>query len=281
MKVDRVEWITYRNAAYKFHKQKPNRKTREAGIPQGGILSGLLANIYLHQFDKWVVEELGHEFSLRYIRYADDFIILTNNVSNLEEIKERCSTFLESIGLELHTDTKKTRIIDLTKKGNYVNFVGFSVSETGIRIKAQNIQRFKDRISAILNKTKLSSNRSLKVLKLKLDYKYLGNEMKQRVCKNCGKQEVTRNWLSFFLTISDVQQLRALDSWTRKEISKKYFLDTNNRLTREKSRKLNFLSLEKLYYHYRKNNSHDICLCSPLEAQFDNTKDPYTELFKY
>ncbi|MGO4888806.1 reverse transcriptase domain-containing protein [Anaerobacillus sp. MEB173] len=281
--VDRVNWLTYKNATYKFWKEKPIREKRAAGIPQGGILSGLLANIYLHQFDEWVVKELGKEIPLRYIRYADDFIILTENNSRLDEIKEKTSFFLSSVGLDLHTDPTKTKLVDLTQKGNFINFVGFSISETGIRIKAQNIKKFKMRIKNLLNKTKLKDINSLKILKLRLDYKYLGNEMKQRICSECGKYEIGRNWLSFFLTITDIQQLRSLDNWILREIHKKYYMDTQQRLSRSILKKMNFLSLEILYYQYKKQNfdNSQICSCSPILKNLVSTRNPYKELFQY
>ena len=281
--VDRIEWITYRNKTYKFKKERPKRTKRQSGIPQGGILSGLIANLYLHQFDQWVINDLGKDLPIRYVRYADDFIILSKNKDKLAEIKIKCTTFLDSIGLELHSNPEKTRLIDLSQKGNFVNFVGFAISETGIRIKAQNMNKFKDRIRKILSSTKLDTLNSLKVLKLKIDYKFSGNEVKKRVCKTCGKFEIRKNWLNFFLTITDVQQLRSLDSWVTKEIHKKYFFDTNHRLTRASLNKLNFPSLEKLYYFYRKQQSEtdSICSCSPIEAEYENTQNPYYELFKY
>lgn len=281
--VDRIEWITYRNKEYKFKKEKLKRTKRTSGIPQGGILSGLIANLYLHPFDQWVIDNLGSRFPIRYIRYADDFIILTKDKNHLESIKEECSSALHSIGLELHTDPEKTKLIDLTKKGNFVNFVGFSISETGIRVRNKNIYRFKERINDILLSSELETIHSLKVLKLKIDYKFLGNEMKKRRCKSCGKFEVRRNWLSFFLTITDVQQLRSLDKWVSQQIHSKYYRDTKKRLPRKIYKELDFPSLEKLYYYYKKKSfsKDSICRCSPLEMNFIDTRDPYAELFGY
>ncbi|WP_053360943.1 reverse transcriptase domain-containing protein [Bacillus sp. FJAT-27251] len=281
--VDRIEWISYKDKIYKFKKERPTRTKRRAGIPQGGILSGLVANLYLHQFDQWVVNELGKSLPIRYVRYADDFVILIKEKEKLEQIKLECSQFLQSIGLELHSDEKKTKLIDLTQKGSFVNFVGFSISTTGIRIKKQNVQRFKERINTILGSTKLGTPKSMKVLKLRLDYKFFGNEMKRRVCNTCGKKEIRRNWLSFFLTITDVQQLKSLDKWVSQQIHNKHFLDTGTRLPRSAFKQGNFPCLEKIYYSYRKQKikADSVCSCSPLEAEFENTRNPFVELFKY
>ncbi|HLG30463.1 MAG TPA: reverse transcriptase domain-containing protein, partial [Candidatus Brocadiales bacterium] len=59
-----------------FMHHKPKCCARPAGVPQGGVLSGMLANLYLHEFDRWVVKELSSQCELRYYRYADDFVIL-------------------------------------------------------------------------------------------------------------------------------------------------------------------------------------------------------------
>jgi retron-type reverse transcriptase len=73
-----------------FHRYKPNKKTiyRDKGIPQGGVLSGMLANLYLHSFDCWIVDNLSQRFELRYVRYADDFVILLKNKSEIFAVHE-------------------------------------------------------------------------------------------------------------------------------------------------------------------------------------------------
>ena len=91
-------------------KTKIIRKKREMGIPQGGILSGMLANIYLHQFDCWVMQTLKSKYDIRYARYADDFIILSKNSEDIIKVHEECNSFLNEIKLILHPDPKKTKI---------------------------------------------------------------------------------------------------------------------------------------------------------------------------
>lgn len=96
-----------------YHHSKRNnkgiRKKRLEGIPQGGIISGMLANIYLHLFDSWVMTELKKVYDIRYTRYADDFIILAKNDNEIGIIKELCRDFLNDIGLTLHQNPKKQK----------------------------------------------------------------------------------------------------------------------------------------------------------------------------
>ncbi|MDD5617639.1 MAG: reverse transcriptase domain-containing protein [Candidatus Omnitrophica bacterium] len=89
----------------------------EIGIPQGGVLSPLFANIYLTGFDK---QMLSYGFQL--VRYADDFIVLCKAEDEASRAYELCKTILEGqLGLKLHPLAKvpnsKTRIIDLKNEG--------------------------------------------------------------------------------------------------------------------------------------------------------------------
>jgi RNA-directed DNA polymerase len=72
--VDRVLFNDYDGNIKKFFTEKPKRTLRKEGIPQGGVLSGLVANIFMHDFDKYMVEIMypKYEDQIKYFRYADD-----------------------------------------------------------------------------------------------------------------------------------------------------------------------------------------------------------------
>jgi len=80
-----------------------------AGTPQGGVISPLLANIYLHALDETWEREYRHLGLL--VRYADDFVVLCRSRAQAEEALRRLREILEGIGLELHPD--KTRLVEL------------------------------------------------------------------------------------------------------------------------------------------------------------------------
>jgi len=73
------------------------------GVPQGAVISPILANVYFDDFDE-AIEEAG----LKLVRYADDFVVLAKSKSRIETAQALVDTLLESMGLELHPD--KTRI---------------------------------------------------------------------------------------------------------------------------------------------------------------------------
>jgi len=95
------------------------------GTPQGGVISPLLANLYLHWFDKMFNEAKGprHWANARLVRYADDFVIMARYVGG------RITDFTESM-LEqrfgLRMNREKTRCVDLKQAGASLNFLGFT-----------------------------------------------------------------------------------------------------------------------------------------------------------
>ncbi|CAM3281682.1 reverse transcriptase domain-containing protein [Filibacter tadaridae] len=265
-------------------KREPKRKLirvkRKKGIPQGGIISGLLANIYLHQFDLWVIKNLGSHFDLRYTRYADDFVIVAKNKEDIITIKEECNNFLEDISLILHPDPQKTKISTITKdKG--LDFVGFKISQNHIGIKEDNIKKFKYRIEKILKSTDFSKQKSLELLKLRCSYKFFGNDLKKFKCQTCGEFEQARNWMKFFLVVTDTKQLKQLDSWIYKSINYYYFKNIGIRLNKNALKEIEFPSLELLYYTYRKqlNKNTSYCVCNAIDKSIVPTRNPYEELF--
>lgn len=99
------------------------------GTPQGGVISPLLANLYLHYaFDKWMDKEFGQ---LRFARYADDIIIHCISESQAEHVLKQLKERLKQCDLEVHPD--KTVIVyckdyrrNLKGKKVKFDFLGFS-----------------------------------------------------------------------------------------------------------------------------------------------------------
>jgi RNA-directed DNA polymerase len=88
------------------------------GTPQGGVISPLLANIYLHGFDKAWAETGDGEL----VRYADDFVVVCSSRVQAERAHERASVLLGELGLSLHPE--KTRVVDLQQGKEGIDFLG-------------------------------------------------------------------------------------------------------------------------------------------------------------
>lgn len=116
----------------------------EEGTPQGGLISPLLANVYLDIMDEWVSKQwenkrTRHQYvqdQSRYavmrkkttlvpgylVRYADDFIIATDTRAHAEDWKARLQSFLQE-KMKLTLSQEKTLITDIRKK--YIKFLGY------------------------------------------------------------------------------------------------------------------------------------------------------------
>jgi len=89
-----------------------------AGTPQGGVISPLLSNIYLHAFDRmWAAQGTGV-----LVRYADDFVVLCQTPEQAREAREQVERMLGSLRLELNPD--KTRVADLREGREGFDFLG-------------------------------------------------------------------------------------------------------------------------------------------------------------
>ena len=91
-----------------------------SGTPQGGVISPLLSNIYLHVLDAaWTRE--GAQYGLL-VRYADDFVVMCDTEEQVERAEQRVRTILARLGLELHPE--KTRKARLARGSEGFDFLG-------------------------------------------------------------------------------------------------------------------------------------------------------------
>jgi RNA-directed DNA polymerase len=103
------------------------RRNRQ-GTPQGGVISPLLSNLYLHWFDRvfYRVGGPAHWAKAKLVRYADDFVVLARYQEG------KLSGWIESklegwMGLEINRD--KTRVINLKQQGEKLNFLGYEIAK--------------------------------------------------------------------------------------------------------------------------------------------------------
>ena len=79
-----------------------NSGTLSTGLPLGNLTSQLLVNVYMNEFDQFAKHTLKAKY---YIRYADDFVVLSHDKQLLESMRRRIAIFLhEQLKLELHPD---------------------------------------------------------------------------------------------------------------------------------------------------------------------------------
>lgn len=106
------------------------------GTPQGGVISPLLANIALNSLD-WRLHDAG----CRFVRYADDFVVLCQNAAAVQEAHALVQGHLDQLGLTLSAEkTKQTQF----REG--FAFLGFVLSSWSVTMRPKSVEKFKTKI---------------------------------------------------------------------------------------------------------------------------------------
>jgi len=105
---------------------KGGGRPSKMGTPQGGVISPLLANIYLHGFDRAFYQDPRGPYQMAkacLVRYADDLVILARHID--PQIRDWVRETLEGqLGLKLNRD--KTHVVQMSNKGESLDFLGFT-----------------------------------------------------------------------------------------------------------------------------------------------------------
>src|SRR5438445_8300304 len=194
-------------------------KPTTVGTPQGGVASPLLANILLNHLD-WQLHKLGY----RFVRYADDFVVLCQTKAQAEEAKTQVTQILNQLGLQL--SAQKTRI---TTYGKGYSFQGFVMSSRSRRMRPKSEQKFQDKV------------RDLTVRSRNLDAQLI--EKLNRVIRGTANYFTPRWSTSRWM-------LRRLDEWIRRRLRcmkfKRFSYHHNHRMRLKQFARLGLLSLESL-----------------------------------
>lgn len=192
-------------------------KPTTIGTPQGGVISPLLANIVLNFLD-WRLHEHGY----RFVRYADDFVVLTQTRAQAEEALTLVTQTLTQLGLSLSAE--KTRI---TTYGKGYSFLGFVISSRSRRMRPKSERKFQDKVREL---TCRSRNLDAEVIE-KLN-------------------QVIRGTACYFATrwFTGRQVFRKLDSWIRRRVRcmkyKGFSYHDNRRFRLRQFERLGLLRLE-------------------------------------
>lgn len=166
------------------------QKSRE-GVPQGGPLSPLLANILLDDLDK-ELEKRGHKF----VRYADDFVILVRTQRAGLRVKESVTRFLErKLKLKVNQDKSQVSPTDNT------NFLGFTFKGTKIRWSDKAFREFKRRVKSLTGRSWFVS----------MEYRY--TKLSQYI----------RGWMNYFGISEYYRPIPEIDQWLRRRMRMCYW----------------------------------------------------------
>lgn len=173
----------------------------EKGIPQGGVLSPLLANIYLNEIDK-MLEKAGRVTgSVSYARYADDLVVLVYPGEWVNKVNRRLLEEFEKIEVQLNEE--KSKIVNM-EKGSF-QFLGFEFS----MVKAKN---GKCRPNYKPNK----KARKTLLEKLKNQFKVYRSSSLERLV--AAINPILRGWVNYFRVGNSEKVFRFIRDWVNKKL---------------------------------------------------------------
>ena len=174
------------------------------GTPQGGPASPLLANILLDDLDK-ELEQRG----LPFVRYADDFVILTKSRRSAKRVFTSVQRFLTD-RLRLVANQEKSRIVS----SDGVEFLGFVFRgrRGTINVSAKSIHRFKHRIRELTGRSR-------------------GISMERRLSE---LRSYLRGWIGYYGLASQLKLFDRLDQWIRRRIRMCYWKRWRHARTRRR-----------------------------------------------
>jgi len=171
-----------------------------AGTPQGGVISPLLANIYLHLLDRLWAKKCGSLGVL--IRYADDFVVMSTTESKAKEALRQIQIVMSKLGLVLHPE--KTRMVNLRRGNGSFVFLGCTIRKKRSILRnprayymhrwpsPKATKRLRDRVREITDK------------------RASGADVKQIIAK---LNPVLRGWGNYFRTGTSSREFLKMDSF--------------------------------------------------------------------
>ena len=163
----------------------------EKGVPQGGPLSPLLANIVLHDLDM-ELEKRGHKF----VRYADDFLVLVKSERAGQRVMASLTRFLEK-KLRLAVNPVKSKVAPL----NQCRFLGFTFRRKKIVWSDKLVAQFQRRVKELTGRS-------------------WGVSMEYRLEK---LSEYLRGWMAYFSLSEYYSPVPILDEWIRRRLRMCYW----------------------------------------------------------
>jgi RNA-directed DNA polymerase len=156
------------------------------GTPQGGIISPVLANIFLHELDR-VLEKRG----TAWVRYADDVVALCQSREEAEQVLETIRETLSGLGLQLSME--KTRIVHVEEGFDYL---GWHYQGKQRWPRKKSVDKLRHRLRAITGRGRPGSLRS--------------------ICAELAP--IQRGWFNFFSSGNSQATFRQVDGWLRRRL---------------------------------------------------------------
>jgi RNA-directed DNA polymerase len=183
----------------------------ERGVPQGGVISPLLSNIYLTEVDKMLerakeVTRCGQYTYLEYARFADDLVVLVDGFRKWDWLgKAAYKRLLEELHrLEVQINPDKTRMVDLARDETF-SFLGFDFRIAKTRRGRRGV-RFRPRLKA----------RTALLRKLKEVFRRFNSQPVGRVISLVNP--ILRGWVNYFRIGHSSSSFSYIKDWMEKKV---------------------------------------------------------------
>ena len=185
--------------------EEGRREETVMGTPQGGVISPLLSNIYLHVLDRVWQRRCGGLGML--VRYADDFVVLCRRRADAEEARRRVEFLLQYLGLEAHPE--KTRLVDLGWGKESFEFLG-------CRLRKRRSVRYPGRMFL----QRWPSPRSMRRVRARIreltDARHDGvKDVRELIAR---LNPVLRGWGNYFRTGNATRKFNQIDHYVRQRL---------------------------------------------------------------
>lgn len=202
------------------------RKDTEVGSPQGGVISPLLANIYLHVMDMFWTEKYRKYGKL--IRYADDFCVICKTRQDAIRAMKIIEHILKLLKLSLHPD--KTRIVDTNREG--FDFLGFYFFKSHSKTTGR------------LNPYFWPSKKAMKGIRNVIRQATLRGKLQMPLEEIVEKlNPIIRGWRNYFRIGNCTDKFMTLDWYIKRRLTRLKFIIKN---------KKNWINLDKFNHWYCK-----------------------------
>lgn len=158
----------------------------QVGTPQGGVISPLLANLYLNALD-WKLHLGGWEL----VRYADDFVVLCRTRDHAEEVLAVVRHWCEEAALQLHP--QKTRLVDMSERGGF-DFLGYHFERTGRWPREKSLHALERKLHGLTRRT-------------------FGQNLSELIAERLNP--LLRGWGTYFRRSSNAADFMDLDEYLR------------------------------------------------------------------
>ena len=176
-----------------------------SGTPQGGVISPLLSNIFLHVLDRVWADRYAHLGTL--IRYADDFVVMCQTRTACEEAEQRVRYILDRLGLTLHPT--KTKRVDLSQGRQGFDFLGHTLRK---RMSGKLWEMKRKRLYFLQREPSVRSMKRVRArVKEFTGRRWNGVKDVRVLIRNLNP--VLRGWGNYFRTGNAARKFNAVDSY--------------------------------------------------------------------